>query len=345
VQLKNIFAIFHLIMNARITALLVLITYVSCEKTPREEPIKEKWQHILDSCFISTIKFDANGVAWIGSFQHGLIKYENGKAVFLNKDNPILPRTINDIQFDSKGNIWMGYGSGIIKYDGHTFYKFNYSNSPIPDNPAYSLAIDKNDNIWFTSCRFKIGGIIKYDGNTWTMYTPDNSILPVNLVQNLTVDKENNVWLAVSQYVNQCYLIKITGNAWTIYDKDDFGFTPYYFSKIAFNSKNELYCGIDYSLSSTIINNGSGLLKYDGTKFDRIPIDGYFILKSISVDKNDYIWCGDFSGFDKYGYYNGTNWAYNTIQIPEGIVTDIEVDKDGTRWFGTDYGIYIEKNK
>lgn len=190
---------------------MVFITAISCDLQPNSE-VPGGPAEILDSFFVSAISFDRSDAAWIGTFQKGLVRYSGGKAEFLNAQYPELPSTISDIQTDSKGNIWLGYGSGIIKYDGSAFTKYNSSNSPVPDNPVSSIAIDKNDYVWFTSCTYNTGGIVKYDGTNWTVYTPENSPLPVCFVQSIAVDGNNNIWLALSRIVNECYLVKITEN-------------------------------------------------------------------------------------------------------------------------------------
>lgn len=335
--------VFIKILKKIIFILVLTITITSCTQQIIivEEDTKNE---ILDSCFITAIKFDNSGSAWVGTFQKGLIKYTNGQIEYLNSQYPVLPSTILDIQIDSKGNIWLGYDSGIIKYNGSTFIKYNASNSPVPDNPVNSIAIDKNDNIWFTSCRFKAGGIVKYDGNNWTIYTPDNSPMPVNFVQSIAVDGNNNIWLALSQIVNECYLLKISGSTWKVYDNNDFGFTPLYFSKIAVNSGNEIFCGIDYSLASTMVNSGAGLLKFSGSIFERIDMDDYFIVKSVKIDKSDKIWCGDLSGKNKYGVFYGQSWVYNGEGLTESVVTAIEQSGNGKMWLGTESGIHVVSN-
>jgi ligand-binding sensor domain-containing protein len=319
----------------------LFFTLFGCVNQPVEIQDSNVITQVLDSCLVSAIKFDNSGNAWIGTFQKGLIKYSNGRAEYLNSLYPVLPTTIVDIQIDSKGNIWMGYGQGIIKYDGTTFTKYNASNSPLPDNPVNSIAIDQNDNVWFTSCRFKTGGFGKFDGTNWTLYTPDNSALPVNFVQSIAVDKQNNIWLAVSQIVNECYLVKIAGNSWTVYDKNAFGFTPYYFSKIAVNSSNEVFCGIDYSLASTMANPGAGILKYDGKNFERIDMDDFFIVKNVKTDKADKIWCGDWAGKMRYGVFTGQTWIYQELSQTLSGIFAIEQAPDGKIWLGTSNGIHI----
>ena len=91
---------------------------------------------------------------------------------------------------------------GIMKYDGTNFTLYNSTNTPIPEDFVYSIAIDSKDNIWFTSCRFREGGIVKYDGTDWNVFTPENSDLPVNMVQSIAIDQNDNVWLALGRDCN-----------------------------------------------------------------------------------------------------------------------------------------------
>ena len=319
----------------------ILISLHSCEKSGDTPKIinKEFNTKILDGYFIKSIAFDNQGNTWIGTFKQGLIKYNSGETVVYNSSNSIIPDTsvIWDIAVDSKSNIWIGC-EGLIKFDGENFTCFNSKNTKIPEDFVYSIAIDSKDNIWFTSCRFRQGGIVKYDGTNWTVYTPDNSDLPVNSVTSIVVDNNDDVWLALSEIVNNSYLVRISDNNWIIYTGDDLGFSPYYLGNIQINSKNEVCGAIDYSLSSLWINPGPQVFIFDGNTSVQLKNDSISHIKSITVDKEDNIWCVAYGG---YGVYNGNNWFIDNSSFKGVSVFAIEQSQDNKIWIGTGDGIYI----
>ena len=296
-------------------------------------------QKILDGYFIKSIAFDHQGNAWIGTFKQGLIKHNSNGITIFNSANSIIPDTsvIYDIAVDSKDNIWISC-EGLIKYDGNDFIQYNSTNTPIPEDFVYSIAIDSKDNIWFTSCRFRQGGIVKYDGSNWTVYTPDNSDLPVNSVKSIAIDKNDNVWLALSEIVNDSYLVRISNSHWTIYTSDDIGFSPYYFGNIQINNKNHLCGAIDYSLSSSGTNQGPQVFMFDGSTTKQLQNDSISNIRSITVDKENNIWCISYGG---YAIFDGENWTIDNSSFKEHSVFAIEQARDNKIWIGTGNGIYI----
>lgn len=319
---------------------ILLIFLVSCEKNENPEPIQNNFNSkILDGYFITAIAFDNQGNTWIGTFKQGLIKYNSEELIVYNSKNSIISDAgvIHDIAIDSKNNVWIG-SDGLIKYDGVAFTLFNTENTPIPEDYVSSIAIDSKDNIWFSSSRFRQGGIVKYNGSDWTVYTPGNSELPVNFVQSITIDKNDNVWLALNEIVNNAYLAKISDDKWKIYTSDDLGFTPYYFGNIQINSKNQLCGAIDYSLSSTITNDGPQAFIFDGTSAEQLQYDSISNIHFIFVDKMDNIWC---PGSDGFAVFNGQKWTIVNSNFREESVFVIEQSFENKIWVGTENGIYI----
>lgn len=314
---------------------------ISCEKTNEnpKTPQTDFNKQILDGFFVTSIAFDNQGNAWIGTFKQGLIKYNSNETIFYNSDNSIISdnSVIYDITVDSKNNIWIAC-EGLIKYDGTNFTHFNSVNTPMPEDVVSSIAIDSKDNIWFSSSRFRQGGIVKYNGSDWIVYTPDNSELPVNLVRSIAIDKNDNVWLALNEFVNDAYLVKISDDNWTIYTSADLGFTPYYLGNIQINSKNQLCGTIDYSLSSTIIHNGPQVFIFDGSSSETLQYDSISNIKFITVDNEDNIWCGTSGGFM---VYDGQKWTIDNSRFIEESVFAIEQSPENKIWIGTGDGIYI----
>jgi len=323
---------------------VLLISLTSCEKATFLDnspgnPDTSFDTKILDGYFVKSIAFDSKGNAWIGTFKQGLIKYNPRETIIYNSSNSILPAgmVIWDIAVDSKDNVWIGC-DGIIKYDGNKFTHYNTSNSPIPEDFVYSIAIDSKDNVWFTSCRFREGGFVRFDGNDWEVFTPDNSDLPVNSVKGIAIDSDDNVWLALSEVVNNTYLIKISGTNWKTFTSEDLGFVPYYFTNIDINSQNKICGAIDYSLSSLGINPGPQVFIFDEHYTEQLRISDMARIKSLTVDDEDNIWCSMSGG---YAVFNGEGWNVDDSTFRESSVFTIKQATDKRIWLGTGDGIFI----
>ncbi len=297
---------------------------------------------IADGYFITSIAFDKEGNAWLGTFEQGLIKYNDQETICYDSSNSIITNdaVINSIAVDSKNNVWIG-SDGLIKYNGKKFHLYNSKNSPIPEDHIHSINIDSKDNIWFSSSRYQLGGLVRYDGtDNWKVFTPKNSKLPGNMISGIAV-AGNDVWVGLNEYVNDARIAKITNDNVTVYSNKQLGFSPYYLGNLCVNSKNQLYVNNDYSLSSMMYNESPNIFSFDGKSTQLIDCT-HGDINYISIDRKDNIWC--ISPLINYILvFDGHKWlAYNIF--PEGVndgIFCIEEAPDGSMWIGTGNGLYI----
>jgi len=182
-------------MKRTITLLIIVfcVIYFSCEEkitSPNNKPA-----HILQDYDITSIAFDSEGTAWIGTFKQGIIKYD-GSATYYHSENSTLPDSIVvwDLAVDKNDVVWIGSDFGLIKYDRNNFTVYNTSNSPLAEDVVWSIVVDNDNVLWLSSCRFRQGGLMTFDGVNWTLYTPDNSDLPSNGVRDIAIDSQNTIW-------------------------------------------------------------------------------------------------------------------------------------------------------
>ncbi|NQU33313.1 MAG: hypothetical protein HQ521_08770, partial [Bacteroidetes bacterium] len=154
-------------------------------------------------------KVDVNGVFWFGT-QVGLYKWDGTNWEHYNRDNsPLSSNIINEIDFDSKGNIWIGQngmwddeghliGGGLIKYDGNNnWQEYNIWNSSLPYNTIKALKVDKSDIVWLGTVNdgaYDGGGLTRFDGENWQSFTKDNSECSDNQVLDIDEDAEGVIW-------------------------------------------------------------------------------------------------------------------------------------------------------
>ena len=99
---------------------------------------------------------------------------------------------VDELVTDSIGNLWMclgGFWGGLYKFDGSSWTNYITSNSAIPDNNVYTIAIDRNNNLWTTYS----GGLARFDGSTWTKYDASSGY-PGTGGGMIVVDRYNNKW-------------------------------------------------------------------------------------------------------------------------------------------------------
>ena len=82
------------------------------------------------------------------------------------------------------------YSGGLASFDGTKWKIYKTSNSDIPDNVVYALAVDNHNNLWIGT----LHGLAKFDGAKWTKYDLMNSGKPYT-VSTIAIDKFNNKWI------------------------------------------------------------------------------------------------------------------------------------------------------
>ena len=346
-------------MKKVVYILCIAVFFYSCDKLEQEQQEFEfgSFQKILDGHGVRAIAFDSKENAWLAAFQleiqeetsrlvYYIIRYNEKETVIYNSENSVLPQDFSvwDIAVDKNDDVWIGASDGVWKYDGNEFTRYNSQNTAMPEDIVWSIAVDSKNNIWMASCRFRQGGLVKYDGIQWTAYTPDNSSMPTNSVKGIAIDKSDNVWLALSDYVNQAYLVRISNDKWNVFDENDLGFKPYYFGGIQCDSKNRLWGEIDYSLSSTWVSPSPHFFIFDGKNTTQLSCGDNIRISSsragITIDNNDYVWSS------VGGVWIGERWKqfdfdFNGEYAGVGVWA-IKEDVKHRIWFGTEDGIYIQ---
>jgi ligand-binding sensor domain-containing protein len=136
-----------------------------------------KWETIklehkdLNSCFPQALVMDDNNILWMG------VKGTTGGALVRINEND-WQFIIDDVKKTSIAGIqamvihnnekWIGTGAGLTTYSGAGFRNINSSNSSLPDNFVYTIALDQNGNKWIGTVAgglavYKQGGIVVSD--------------------------------------------------------------------------------------------------------------------------------------------------------------------------------------
>lgn len=148
----------------------------------------------LTGRWITKLKKDLNGKIWGCHFQ-GL--FEINDTIITNHllQSAGFGATLlaTSVDFDSYNNKWVSvYDGGIAKFDGSTWIIYDTSNSGLPDNKIWSIAVDHNNVVWIGT---ETQGLVRFDGTTWTSYNTSNSVITNNRIDALSVDQLNNLWI------------------------------------------------------------------------------------------------------------------------------------------------------
>lgn len=204
---------------------------------------------------------------------------------------------------------------------------YNTSNSGLPCDTIFSIAIDKDGNKWIgTGSISGNGGLAMFDGVNWVTYNTKNSGLPNDQINVLAIDINNNIWIGTDSG-----LTKFDGAIWTTYNAANSGLKSYPRS-IAFDSKGNVWIGTY-----------EGLTKFDGTTWTSYPFSSQGMINSLVIDADDNKWIGAGDYFHQQGClakFDGTNWTtYNSANsgMPDSYIHSISIDSTGKIWIGTIY--------
>ena len=163
---------------------------------------------------ILSIAIESNGGMWLGNGK-GITYYDGVEWTYYSPDDNYFPNLgVNSIAIDSNGDKWFGIGfghqatetypGGAVKFDGEKWTVYYASNSVLPCDQIYSVAIDSNGNKWFGTAW---GGVAKLKDEITTI-RPNNeknfktlTIFPNPFSDKTTIsyslERTNSVRLAV----------------------------------------------------------------------------------------------------------------------------------------------------
>jgi ligand-binding sensor domain-containing protein len=148
------------------------------------------WSYYRDPSvilFITTIKAASDGTVWYGTTNQGFIS-SNGSTV----NQYITNSGINDIEEDSKGNIWVGTDDGLIKYDGRNFSFITMANG-LPDNIITALLSDSKGRLWIgTYFGKKVTWLDDTGMHQLSLLNGDN----ISEINDIWEDRKGDIWFA-----------------------------------------------------------------------------------------------------------------------------------------------------
>jgi ligand-binding sensor domain-containing protein len=240
---------------------------------------------------------------------------------------------------DNNGNFWYALRgswpigndpiSGILKYDGQNWTKFDPTNSNLPVCIINKIEYSTDDNLLWLATSI---GAVKYDGNNWTLLDTLQNIIPYPYILTTMIIDKDVKWFGSSYYG----LISYDNNSWKLYNTSN--------SDLPNDQITDLYQDLNNNIW---ISTQNGLAKFDkniwtvyNTSNSGLP-DNW--ITSCIVDHHNVCLIGTFN--DGFVEFDGENWEIYTLNnspLLSNNICDLEEDANGNIWIGLhDAGITI----
>lgn len=197
----------------------------------------------LYSMQIKVVATDKKGNLFVGTDGNGLFVKKHGEDNFENyissiEATSIAGNFINDIEVDTKGNVWIGTENGLSRYSKGIFSTLSKKDG-LSDNNVQIVFADTNNTIW---CGYSGSGLDQiYLGNPLRINNHrHNDFNPTNLLSNIiyeiTKDQSGTIWIGSNGGVSKFDPLKqafehfksdyadkglIDKNIWCIYKETD----------------------------------------------------------------------------------------------------------------------------
>ena len=285
------------------------------------------------------------------------------RSVTLTPESPVGIQTVTyDIDFSRKmdtndyPDVW------FYRSKRDTWKNYNPSNSGLPGEVVFSIAICIDGSKWFATNK----GFARFNNAKWTILNKSNSGLPSNAIMALGCEDDGKLWVGTGDSGVASY----DGSNWNVYNKSNSGLDSNHVSSIAIDENgtkwfvagsgvarfNDLEWTI-YNTSNSglhsdditaiaVNKNGTawfgtrndGVASYDGSMWNKYDTSNSGLphneIYSVAVDNNDVVWFGTHGAAS----FDGKKWVvYNAINsgLSSGIIQAIHVDHENVKWFGT----------
>lgn len=234
---------------------------------------------------------------------------------FYTKENGLPSDTVTACQFDGDGNLYAGTDKGLSVFDGTSFNTVSYDGL---DGEITFLYLDKSNTLWAgagcTVFSIKKGKITKSQSFS-------------KAVVDMDTDGEGNLWLLTDDV-----LYIYGGKEFKNYAKIPMGYA-------------KTFCA--YGEKQVYVANPVAIVGLFGKRPRWGPIVPDVsdmptnCIQSMAADKYGHMFLGTDEGLCIYDSYSTWLTSKHIFNLPKSDVKKILIAENGTKYIGTDIGLYI----
>lgn len=318
--------------TTRILKLLILLAFgwlaifPSCKEKNEEYPPVEWSEFFFDAKNIaarpvSAILNENNHSVWLGSQGDEGLLYFDGYSwkVFDSENTGIAFDSITCITRDGNGILWVGWKSGLAKYDGTAWAEI----APFSKRVVTSFAVEGLGSLWVgTKSGEFTGGLAHGLDNQWVFNPiPD---FPTTEITALIMDFEQGLWVATQDNG----ILKVKNNAWEK-ASEAIPLITQHGSALALSPDGSIWTAMIYQQLVHFRESGFTLLN-TGTSVQ---------LTSIFPAENGNLWCGTFgAGLLKFDGKTWTSFNMDNARLPSNEVLTLAKGDNGFLYFSLKNG-------
>lgn len=335
--------------------------------------VDEGLSYIQDAVMIN------DSIFYVADFFRGFLKITGNKVEDINP-NSIGSNSVSDVAFTEGGFAWIATGStrnddffnqrGLPRAQNGNWYNLNQFNTPILQNFANLLVLEKNPNNGHLMVGSYFSGVLELDatGNFIDSFTINNSTMenrignPRCLIGDIAFDVSGNMWVT-NFGSNNCLHVRKPDGTWKAFKPNN---TPEsnLLEKIVIDDNNQIWMSNTGTASQgmLVFNYGNdiddktddaSIILYKGEKVGNLPSNNVLCL---AKDKEGEIWVGTDNGLVVF-YCPGSVLSEGGCDASEILVTNpdgfvgalldaervqaIEVDGANRKWVGTANGLWL----
>jgi ligand-binding sensor domain-containing protein len=285
----------------------------------------------ISSNLLSKVVVDKNNNKWIGSIDHGLIKFDGKNWISYENSGVITGTRVQDLLVDKSGKLWVATSRSLAVFDGINWLSYT---DRLPSNNVLALEEDVNGNIWIAT----FDGLVKYVNGTFQTFTRTNTEVPLINLSSVSSSKTGEIWAGSSL----TGIFRYDGTRWTQYTASKMDLDKSNISDIVkdmiVDSKGNLW---SYQQESPSLGVVSALLKYNGTQWFSISLPILFPLElnSFYLDPQGNLWMSVNGGLLKYNDSSPLKvFDSDTNGFFAKQCTSFVIDLNGDGWLTTNGG-------
>ena len=268
---------------------------------------------------VSNIKIDDSGNVWSSYKRAG---YFDGKYFYsFGEKEGFTDNDVYTMFKDSKGRMWFGTrGAGALCYDGKGFLHYGKKQG-LRSTRVCSIAEDKEGNMWFGT---EGGGVLKFDGETFVDFSTEDG-LPASYIYSIFPTSDGKIWFGF--YPSDLSVLK-----------NDTLVTYHFGSEMG-----SIIFGLMESEDKKLLIGtvGSGLLRFDGDKFEKIGKEAgmkEITIMKLACDPDGNVWAlGSQMNRLRLSEFN-----YLPVPATQGV---FKIDMDKRLFLNLERYTYLEKEK